>query len=130
MSKIKIKGIVHKHDIDLIVMSRGNGPLGYIERPDIHTDSTIVAQRCIDMAKSNIVGIGGLEPFDTAKQTWQLCRDLRKVTEKPIHIFTHYSKDECIELHNRAVYWRPITTKYKNIIITYGDSFTESYNEE
>lgn len=128
MSDIKVKCIAHRKDMDLVVMSRGEGPDKYKERPDFVADANKIARMCVVSARTNIIGIGGLEPFDTAKQTWQLCRDLRKITDKPIHIFTHYTKDECIKLHNREVYWSPITKKCGNICITYGDGLVEYYN--
>lgn len=133
MSLIKVKNLIDEDFVQykipsmFIGFSRCSFKCGFSEcqnsalatAPDIYANTETIAKRYMNNNISHAIVMGGLDPMDTPKQCWQLCRDLRKVTTDPIVIYTGYTEEECVSLNNRFVYWGKIV-QYPNIIFKYG----------
>ena len=88
-----------------------NSPI--MREPDIDISVESLANRYISNPLSHAIVCAGLEPFDTFDDLLELVKELRKVTEDDIVIYTGFNKDEITEECKSL-------SAYKNIIIKFG----------
>lgn len=81
--------------------------------PNIYVSTAAIAERYKNNPITSAIVCGGLEPFDSFTDLWQLIVVLRTTTEDDIVIYTGYNKNE---ISDKIEMIQP----YKNIIIKYG----------
>ena len=81
--------------------------------PNIYVSTAAIAERYKNNPITSAIVCGGLEPFDSFTDLWQLIVVLRTTTEDDIVIYTGYNKNEISDKIG-------MIQSYKNIIIKYG----------
>ena len=80
---------------------------------DINIDADKLAERYINNPLTSAVVLGGLEPFDSAKDLMCIVMNIRQLTDDDIVIYTGYNKEELTE----EIKW---LQQFDNIIIKFG----------
>lgn len=89
-----------------------NGALAKSPIYDISIED--IVKRYINNPITKAIVCGGLEPFDTVTDLIDLIKEIRKVTNDDIIIYTGYTESE---LYNIVA---SVLSKYSNLIIKYG----------
>ena len=81
--------------------------------PTLDVDINKIIERYLNNPITSAIVIGGLEPFDTFKQLYQLIEEVRQHTTDEVIIYTGYYKKEILnEIQN--------IKPFKNIIVKFG----------
>ena len=92
---------------------------GLAHDPDIEISAIEIVSRYVKNPITHAVVIGGLEPFDSFGDLYELVRELRKFTEDDIVIYTGYKEAEFKHLPAYKAFYKEIAS-FSNIIIKFG----------
>ena len=87
--------------------------MGLVKQPNIEISNINIVNRYIDNPITKAIVFGGLEPFDSWDDMFEIIHMIRHLCEDDIVIYTGYNKEEIIDKVN-------LLENFKNIIIKYG----------
>lgn len=87
-----------------------------VKLPNIKIRADKIAQKYIDNPITNAIVCGGLEPFDSWENLWELICAIRNKTIDDIVIYTGYTEEE---IYNKGYIIRNLK-QFPNIIIKFG----------
>lgn len=87
--------------------------MSLVKQPNIEISNIDIVNRYIDNPITKAIVFGGLEPFDSWDDMFEIIHMIRHLCEDDIVIYTGYNKEEIIDKVN-------LLKNFKNIIIKYG----------
>ena len=84
-----------------------------VKSPNLYVDAESIVERYLQNPITKAIVLGGLEPFDSWPDLFDIVILFREKTDNDIVIYTGYNKNEIQEEIN-------ILSKYKNIIVKFG----------
>lgn len=87
--------------------------MSLVKQPNIEISNIDIVNKYIDNPITKALVFGGLEPFDSWDDMFEIIHMIRHLCEDDIVIYTGYNKEEIIDKVN-------LLKNFKNIIIKYG----------
>lgn len=87
--------------------------MSLVKQPNIEISNIDIVNKYIDNPITKAIVFGGLEPFDSWDDMFEIIHMIRHLCEDDIVIYTGYNKEEIIDKVN-------LLKNFKNIIIKYG----------
>ena len=87
--------------------------MSLVKQPNIEISNIDIVNKYIDNPITKAIVFGGLEPFDSWNDMFEIIHMIRHLCEDDIVIYTGYNKEEIIDKVN-------LLKNFKNIIIKYG----------